>query len=114
MVERPMHKKQERILEQQRRRAARERKEQLKWQIPLGLGLLVLLAAAVLVFTTGTKPKVANAGVIGPRFQVDTEKIDLGKQPLGKTVQASFNVKNTGDDTLTVNAAQTATVLQGC
>ncbi len=106
---------QARVMERERRRAEQERKERLKWQIPLGVGvLLVVIAVAYLVFTTVAKPKVANAGVIGPRFQVDTEKLDLGKQPLGKSVRAVFNVKNSGDDALTLNAAQTATVLKGC
>ncbi len=115
MAERPIRKKQERILEQQRRRAAREQKERLKWQIPLGVvGLLAALVIAIFVFNTVAKPKPASAGVLGPRLQVNTDKLDLGHQPLGKTVHASFDVKNIGDDALTLNAAQTATVLEGC
>ncbi len=115
MSEKPMRRTQARMQERERRRAERERKERLKWQIPFGVaGLLVVLAIAIFVFNTVAKPKPASAGGVGPRFQVDTEKLDLGKQPLGKTVKASFNVKNTGDDALTLNAAQTATVLKGC
>ncbi len=115
MSEKPMRRTQTRVQERQRRRAERERKERLKWQIPLGVvGLLALLAIAYFVFNTVAKPKPANAGVIGPRFQVDTDKLDLGKQPLGKTVRAEFKVRNIGDDALTLNAAQTATVLKGC
>ncbi len=115
MPEKTMRRTQARIQERERRRAERERKERLKWQIPFGLaGLLVVLALAIFVLNTFATPKVANAGVVGPRFQLDTEKLDLGKQPLGKTVHASFEVQNTGDDALTLNAAQTATVLEGC
>ncbi len=115
MEEKPIRRTQARILERQRRRAEQERREQLKWQVPFALaGLLALIAVALFAVQTFAKPKVANAGVIGPRIQVNTEKLDLGKQPLGKTVHAAFEVKNTGDDALTLNAAQTATVLEGC
>ncbi len=115
MAEKPMRRTQARVQERQRRRAERERKERLKWQIPLGaLALIAVLAVGYYVFTTVAKPKPAHAGVIGPRFQVNTDKLDLGYQKRGNTVHASFDVKNTGDDTLTLNAAQTATVLKGC
>ncbi len=116
MSDKPIRKTRVRLAERERRRAQRERNQRLKWQIPLAaLGALAVLAAAYFVFTTVTKSSNAvSAGVNGPHFQVDTEKLDLGDQPLGNTIHASFNVKNTGDGTLTLNPAQTATVLEGC
>ncbi len=111
----PIRRTQARIHERERRRAERERNERLKWQIPFAVaGLLVVLAIAIFALNTFAKPKPASAGVIGPRLQVNTVKLDLGHQPLGKSVHASFDVKNTGDDALTLNSVQTATVLEGC
>ena len=116
MSDKPIRKTLVRAAERERRRAQRERNQRLKWQIPLAaLGALAVLAAAYFVFTAVTKSSNGvRAGVNGPHLQVDTEKIDLGDEPLGKTVQAAFNVKNTGDGTLTLNPAGTATVLEGC
>ncbi len=116
MSEKPLRKTQARTAERERRRTQQERNERLKWQLPFaGAGVLILFAIAYVVFTTAAKPSQPVAtGVNGPHFQVDTDKIDLGDEPLGKTVQASFNVKNTGDGTLTLNAAQMAKVLEGC
>jgi hypothetical protein len=116
MSENHIRKTQVRVAERERRRAQQGRNERLKWQIPFAAaGVLALLAVAYFVFTNFTQPSQAVVtGVNGPHFQVDTEKLDLGDQPLGQTVHASFNVKNTGDGSLTLNPAQIATVLQGC
>ena len=116
MAEKPVRRTLARNAERERRRAQQERRQKLTWQIPLAaLGVFAVLAAAYFLFTTVTKPPGAvSAGVNGAHFQVDTEKLDLGDQPLGQTVHASFNVKNSGDGSLTLNAAQIATVLQGC
>jgi hypothetical protein len=116
MSDKPIRKTQLRAAERERRRMQRERNERLKWQIPLApLGAIVVLAVAYFVFTTVTKSSNAvSAGVNRAHFQVDTEKLDLGDQALGNTVHASFNVQNTGDGTLTLNPARTATVLEGC
>lgn len=115
MAEKPVRRTLARNAERTRRRAQREG-QKIWWQIPLAaLGAFAVLAAAYMVFTTlTTLPRAASAGVNGAHFQVDNEKLDLGNQPLDKTVHASFNVKNTGDGSLTLNADQTALVLQGC
>ncbi len=114
MSENHMRKTQARVAERERRRAQQARFENLKWQIPFAVaGVLALFAVAYFVFTNFSQP-AAVKGVNGPHFQVDTSKIDLGDEPLGKTVHAAFNIKNTGDGTLTLNAAQIATVLEGC
>ena len=116
MSRQPIRRTEARNQERDRRRAQLERNQKLKWQIPFAAaGGLILLAAAYFAFASFTKPsQPATTGVNGPQFQVDTEKIDLGDQALGNTVHASFNVKNSGDGTLTLNPAGTATVLEGC
>ena len=116
MSENHVRKTQVRAAERERRRVHQARSERLKWQIPFAAaGILALLAVAYFAFTNFAQPSQAVVtGINGPRFQVDTEKLDLGDEPLGQTVHASFSVKNTGDGSLTLNAAQIATVLQGC
>lgn len=115
MAKQPMRRTQARELERIRQRAHRERNQGLKWQIPLALGgALILLVAAYLVFTTAGNSSNSSAGGSGPHFQADTEKLDLGDQPLGNSVHASFNIKNTGGGTLTLNPPKIAMVLEGC
>ena len=109
-------KTQARVAERERRRTQQAQNERLKWQLPFaGAGVLILFAIAYFTFTTFAKPsQAATTGVNGPHLQVDTDKIDLGDQPLGKTVQADFKITNTGDGTLTLTPPQMATVLEGC
>ncbi len=116
MSEKPMRKTQARAAERERRRAQQERNERLKYQIPFAVaGVLALLAVAYVVFTVFVQPsQAAVKGVNGPHFQVNTDKIDLGDEPLGKTVQAAFKITNTGDGTLNLTPPQIATVLEGC
>jgi hypothetical protein len=115
MAENKMRKTQARVAEREHRRAQQARKERLQWQIPVAVGVLLLaLGVGYLVFTTRSNPSGIVKGVNGPHFQADTEKIDLGDQPLGKTVKAAFNVKNTGDGTLILTVPQMATLLEGC
>jgi hypothetical protein len=116
MSQKPVRKTQVRVAERERHRTRRERNEGLKWQIPFAAaGVLLLLAVAYFFFTTSSQPSQAgNQGVNGPQFHADTQKIDLGDEPLGKTVRAAFNVKNTGVGMLTLTVPQIATVLQGC
>jgi hypothetical protein len=116
MSQKPVRRAQVRVAERERERARRVRNESLKWQIPFAAaGVLLLLAVAYFFFTSSAQPSQAgNKGVNGPQFQADAKKIDLGDEPLGKTVQAAFNVKNTGGGTLTLTVPQIATVLQGC
>lgn len=77
------------------------------------LGGLALVAIAVLVLVwIALTPQRGNGGP--PKLQVNTERLELGKQVLGKTVHASFDVKNTGPGTLTLSVPASVTVLEGC
>jgi hypothetical protein len=116
MSEKHLRKTQVRTADRERRRAQRESKEKLIWQIPLAaVALVAVLAVAYYaVAASAQPPTTGSAGSSGPHFQADTEMLDLGDEPLGKTVHASFDIKNTGDGPLTLNAAQVATVLEGC
>ncbi len=116
MAEQPhVRKTQARIAERERQRALQERNERLKWQIPIAAGLILLvLGVASLIFSTARPSSAAPGGAGGPQFQVDTQKIDLGDQPLGKTVKAVFNVKNTGGGTLSLKTPDMATLVDGC
>ncbi len=116
MAENHIRKTQARAAERERRRSQQARNERLKYQIPFAAaGVLALLAVAYVVFTSFVQPSQnVVKGVNGPHFQVDTDKIDLGDEPLGKTVQAAFKITNTGDGTLTLTPPQMPTVLEGC
>jgi hypothetical protein len=48
------------------------------------------------------------------RFIVDTQKLELGDQKLGKGIKASFKVTNTGDGRLTLSAPPMVKALEGC
>ena len=80
------------------------------WLLIGGLAL-VAVAVLALVWITLT-PNRGDGGP--PQLQVSTERLDLGKQILGKTVHASFDVSNTGTGALTLSLPQVATVLEGC
>lgn len=74
----------------------------------IALGAIVVLALVWVALT----PNRGNGGV--PQLQVSTERLDLGKQILGNTVHASFNIQNTGKGTLTLSVPRSATLLEGC
>ena len=116
MTDNQMRRTQARVAERERRRQQEERDQKLKIVIPIAVvGLVAVLAIGYSLFAQTNKPtRPVNAGVMGPRLQVDRDKIDLGKQHLGNTVRALFNLKNAGDDTLNLNVPGTVTLLQGC
>lgn len=77
------------------------------------LGGIVLISAAILAFVWFALAPNQNANGT-PQLQVNTERLDLGKQIFNKTVRASFTVKNVGTGTLTLNVPRSATLLEGC
>ena len=114
MAENSTRKTQARIAERERLRRQEERSQTLKTVVPVIVGIIILLAVGYGFITLTNQSSPTNAGVVGPRLQVDREKIDLGKQHLGNTVRAVFTLKNAGDGTLTLNVPRTVTLLQGC
>ncbi len=115
MADNSVRKTQARVAERERRRQQDERNKKLKIAIPVVVGIIAVLAVGYSFFTQANQSsRPANAGVVGPRLQVDRDQIDLGKQQLGNTVRALFNLKNVGDGTLNLNVPRTVTLLQGC
>jgi len=49
-----------------------------------------------------------------PRLSADKPQIDLGDVRLGQTVQASFEIANTGGQTLRLAQAPAIEVVEGC
>lgn len=90
--------------------AQRKQSPNSTWLLIGGIAL-VGIAVLVLVWFALT-PNRGNGGT--PQLQVNTDLLDLGKQTLGKSVHASFEVKNTGNGTLTLNVPRVATLLEGC
>jgi len=84
------------------------------------LGGLILLAGAFFVVwrsgqppTTQTSPEdIEVSGA--PSLKVDQEKVDLGDVPLDKTVTVTFQLSNTGDETLRFTQQPYIEVKQGC
>lgn len=116
MTDQPIRRTQARVAERERRRRKEEQKGKLLKIVPLTLvAILAIAGIGYAVFSTVVKPPhTANAGVIGPRLQVDQEMLDLGNRPLNVPIRAQFNVKNTGDDTLNLVVPQMVTALEGC
>jgi hypothetical protein len=85
-----------------------------KW-IVAGVALLVLSVVAVGVWSLATtETEDMSTAKLGPRLEVAQERIDLGRQPFDKTVHAEFELKNTGDRTLTLDSSSPVRVLEGC
>ncbi len=116
MSEKPMRKTEARVITRGRRRAQEQRKQELKNRIPiLIIGIVALVAIGYSIATRVYQaPRAANPGVIGPRLQVDQEQIDLGRRTFNQPVRAVFTIKNTGDDTLSLNVPRIVTALEGC
>lgn len=89
------------------------RRDRRNWSSWLLIGGLALIAIAVLALVWfELTPNRGNGGT--PQLQVSTDRLEMGKQILGSTVHASFDIKNTGTGTLTLSVPASATVLEGC
>lgn len=115
MAETRISKQQARLAERQRRRAERERRERLTWMIPVGiLGAVVLFIVGLGLFGALKSSGVIDSPNGKAKFTVDTEKLELGDQKLGRPINASFKVTNAGDGRLTLNTPPMVTALEGC
>ena len=109
MSNQPIRRAQARMAERQRVHKQAERRDAITQFLPYIIAAVTVLFVGIVVFM------VMNQSTTGtPRFQVDREKIDLGNQPLDKTVRAAFTVKNVGDGTLRLDLPKGATLLEGC
>lgn len=76
----------------------------------IGAGVLIVAAVAIW-FAQNAE---TGDGKIGPQLAVNTERIDLGKQPFDKLVRAEFKITNNGDRTLTLDASSPIRAVEGC
>lgn len=76
-------------------------------------GALVFVLTGVGIWIAGNSTE-SGAGQIGPRLEVNQERLDLGRQPFDKMVRAEFAVKNSGDRSLTLDASTPVRVVEGC
>ncbi len=109
MSNQPVRKTQARMLERQHAQQQAERRDTIMQFLPYVIAAAVVLFVGLAVYLVTNQPASGT-----PRIQVDQEKIDLGNQPLGKTVHAAFTIKNVGDGTLKLDVPKTVTLLQGC
>ncbi|MBI5035044.1 MAG: hypothetical protein HZB51_31355 [Chloroflexi bacterium] len=111
----PIRKTEARVVERQRARATEQRHGAMKKFIPLAIVFLVAVFVIFVGLTTLTKTSNENIqGAIGPRVQLDREKIDMGNRLFNEPVRAVFNVQNVGDGTLKLETPRIANVLEGC
>ena len=87
-----------------------------KNSLPLYLigGALVLIIIGVVVLLRGSGPTKTIEVTGKPKLAVDQEKVDLGKQPLGKTVSVAFELSNVGDKPLQLQGIPKVEVKEGC
>lgn len=77
------------------------------------IGGIALVSVAVLILAwIALSPNRGNGGV--PQIQVSAERLELGKQIMGRPVRAAFTVTNAGNGALTLQVPRVATVLEGC
>ncbi|MCL4394259.1 MAG: hypothetical protein M1482_05555 [Chloroflexi bacterium] len=113
MSDKPMRRTQVRVTRREQGRAQERRKNKLKLVVALIAAAFVLFVVAATTWYARSNPSAAQADGT-PRLQVDHDQIDLGLQPLNRTVRAAFNIKNTGDGTLKLDVPRVATLLEGC
>ena len=78
--------------------------------------MIILVGAVVYGALSSRRPTVnVPVEVSGrPAIKVDQTRIDMGDVKLGKTVEATFQVSNVGDQPLRISSAPTIKVLEGC
>ena len=81
-------------------------------------GVVLAIVAAVFAFGRPAASKTAanfTPDVKGaPAIRADKDKVDLGNQKLGSTVDVSFTISNTGDQPLRFSKQPYVEVKEGC
>ncbi len=90
--------------------ARKKRQQNSSWFLFVGIALIAVALLAFIWFAL--TPQRASSGT--PQLQVNTERLDFGKQIFEKPVHASFQIKNVGSGTLTLSVPRSATLLEGC
>ena len=80
----------------------------------IALSGLFLIGLAFLAFREKSTPGAAIEANGTPSLKVDKEKVDLGDVKLDQLVQVSFQLTNTGDQTLRFNKDPYIEVVEGC
>lgn len=88
------------------------KQKQKSFPVWIFAGALVLILASLGIWFAQNAE--TGEGKLGPRLSVNTERIDLGRQPFDKMVRAEFKITNTGDRTLTLDASTPIRVVEGC
>ncbi len=83
----------------------------------LVVGGILLIAGALFAVWKAGQPDLAGAPAGGsgaPRLEVDRELVDLGDVPVDQMVEVTFNIANTGDQTLRITNTPVVRVVEGC
>jgi hypothetical protein len=93
-----------------------ETKSRPWWPLALIAAGLALLGGVVWVALGGwpTGPRVPVTVTGSPRLQTDRQRVELGNRHYGEVVEASFQLANIGDQTLTFTETPSVTVAEGC
>lgn len=75
---------------------------------------IVLFGLAILSFRKNTNPDLTNEGSGTAILTVDKDTVDLGDVKLDQLVQVSFQLTNSGDNTLSFSKAPYIEVAEGC
>jgi hypothetical protein len=81
-------------------------KEKLTWPVIAAAGALLLIVAAILLFS--------RRGNGAPHIVADPEKIDFGQVKFNTNEPIQIKVTNTGSGVLRFTQAPTIEVLEGC
>jgi len=77
-------------------------------------GILLIIAGLVFATQIGKESTFTPEVTGSPRLEVDKELADLGKVPLGKWVEVSFDLRNVGDRPLRFLEKPSIELVEGC
>lgn len=100
---------------------ARRKKGAAQSKLPVPLLLVVggvlLVAGALFAVWKAGQPDLTGVPVEtsgSPRLQVDRDVVDMGDVPVNQIVDVTFNIANTGDQTLRITEQPVVRVVEGC
>lgn len=87
-----------------------------KWLLPVAaIAAIVILVGGIVAVVTASQQSPYEPDVTGrAAVQVSQEKFDYGTRHYNETVNAAFQVKNVGDETLYVLGEPQIEVVEGC